>query len=183
MGKASAPTPVKLVVPMITGHPEMFETAERALSAHLGEVDYRSERLAFTHTDYYEDEFGQRLERQFIAFRDLVDPGRLAEIKALTNALEEEWCEERKGRRYRLINLDPGLLTDARLVLASTKNNAHRIYLAKGIYAELTLIYRHGDFRPLPWTYPDYRSEEYLRILREIRSIYLQQIKERRSAG
>ncbi len=172
MGTIKEPLPVKLVMPMISGYAELFETAAAALVDHFGPIDYRSPILPFAHTTYYEAEFGPDLERCFLSFETLVDPGSLAEIKVLTNTLEGRWQEG--GRRR--INLDPGYVSLAKLVLATTKNHGHRIYIGQGIYAEVTLTYRNKDYRPLPWTYPDYRAEAYLEILRTIRGIYLSQL-------
>jgi hypothetical protein len=174
VGQAVQPTPVKLIVPMLAREVAWFDLAEQRLAEHFGPADYVSVLLPFDHTRYYEPEFGPGLQRFFIAFAQLIDPGRLAEIKALTNALETEWRVE--GRRQ--INLDPGYVSGAKLVLATTKNQAHRIYLGQGIYAEVTLIYRERDFRPLPWTYPDYASEAYRQVMREVRAHYLQQLRE-----
>jgi len=179
MGKIREPLPVKLLMPMFSGVPQLFEAAEAALVGHFGPVDYRSSCLPFAHTTYYEREFGSNLERRFLSFERLIDPGRLAETKLLTNALEEQLGEP--GRRG--INLDPGYIAEAKLVLATTKNYDHRVYIGRGIYAEVTLVYREKDFRPCPWTYPDYRSEEYLEVFRAVRRIYVAQLKELRRAG
>jgi len=176
MAKLKEPVPVKLVMPMLGCEIRFFELAERVLSDHFGPVDYRSPQLPFHHTTYYEEEFGKGLLRQFITFRRLIDPGRLATIKLLTNGLEQEWS--RAG--HRRVNLDPGYVSASKLVLATTKKHRHRIYLGEGIYAEVTLTYRDKDYRPWPWTYPDYRSEPYLAILRTIRGIYMAQLREAR---
>ena len=172
MGKASDPQPVKLVMPMFTGRTELFQRAQDALVDRYGPVDYVSATLPFAHTDYYEGEFGAELRRRFLAFEQLIDPGQLAEIKITTNALEAELST---GDR-RSINLDPGYLSLAKLVLATTKNREHRIYLARGIYAEVTLSYRNKNFGAWPWTYPDYCSEAYLGIMRDIRALYKHQL-------
>ena len=179
MGAIKEPEPVKLIMPMITGHAELFDLAKQALVGRFGPVDYESLLLPFDHTDYYEAEFGPNLQRCFLSFEELIDPGRLAEIKCQTNEMEQDWGEGRKRR----INLDPGYIALSKLVLATTKNHGHRIYIGRGIYAEVTLTYRDKDFRPWPWTYPDYRSEPYLRIVRAIRATYLSQLRERRSSG
>lgn len=179
MGQARPPSPVKLVMPMLSAHEELFLQAERTLREHFGAVDYVSERLPFRHTRYYEPEFGPGLRRQFLAFERLIDPGELASIKCLTNELEARWSEGGKRR----INLDPGYISLAKLVLATTKNHGHRIYLGQGIYAEVTLTYREGDFRPWPWTYPDYASDAYREILRAIRQIYVQQLRQLGAQG
>jgi hypothetical protein len=118
---------------------------------------------------------GAPITRFFVSCRELVDPSRLAEIKRTTNGIEEEF--HRLGLRadvhvgLRPINLDPGLLSLARFVLASTKPSAHRLPLASGICAEIELLYERGAFRPVEWTYPDYRSREYLEILGHIRGL------------
>ncbi|MFP3895570.1 MAG: DUF4416 family protein [Anaerolineales bacterium] len=179
MGEPQKPLPVKLVMPMFSGHEALLEEAEQMLRAHFGPIDYKSLRLPFDHTTYYEQEMGSGLKRQFLAFENLIDPGSIANIKTLTNELEEQWGQN--GRRR--INLDPGYIAAAKLVLATTKNHGHRIYLNRGIYAEVTLIYRDGNFRPLPWTYPDYRTEAYRKIMRAIREIYMAQLHELRRLG
>jgi len=179
VGKPRQPLPVKLVMPMLSRERDLFRLAERALSHHFGPVDYQSSQLPFDHTTYYEEELGSGLLRQFMAFERLIDPGRLAEIKLLTNGLEQEWSED--GRRR--INLDPGYVSRSKLVLATTKNHGHRIYLGRGIYAEVTLTYRDKDYRPWPWTYPDYRTESYREIHRAISGIYLAQLQAARRPG
>ncbi|MHB1293391.1 MAG: DUF4416 family protein [Anaerolineae bacterium] len=173
MGTIREPAPVKLVVPMLGLDQDLLAKAEEALSSAYGPIDYRSATLPFAYTNYYEAEFGAGLLRRFVAFRELIDPGRLAAIKRHTNSLEESWSSA--GRRR--INLDPGYLTQAKLVLATTKNRAHRIYIGQGIFAEVTLMFRSGGVSALPWTYPDYRSPEYGDILLAIRRIYSEQIK------
>ncbi len=179
MGEAKKPLPVKLIMPMFSRDEALLDGAKEMLSAHLGPTDYKSRHLLFDHTTYYEEEMGSGLKRQFLSFEKLIDPGAIASIKTLTNELEEQWS--RDGRRR--INLDPGYVAAAKLVLATTKNHGHRIYLHQGIYAEVTLIYREGDFRPLPWTYPDYRTEAYREIMRAIREIYMAQLDQLRSSG
>ncbi len=175
MGKISQPLPVKLIIPMFSEDETLFQMAESRLQEAFGPIDYRSGTLPFEHTSYYTPEFGPGLLRKFVAFRRLVDPGSLAAIKHTTNAVEEALASDGKRR----INLDPGYISQSKLVLATTKNHGHRIYLGKGIYAEVTLRYRNKAFRPWEWTYPDYRTEEYVEILEEIRSIYVDQIRAR----
>jgi hypothetical protein len=144
---------------------------EAALADRLeplfGPVDFRRTAGDFRWTSYYDAEMGGGIRRSFLSFSRLVDPATLADIKIATNKLEAELSIGGK-RRY---NLDPGLLSLSRLVLATTKNRSHRIPLRDGIYAELTLVFEEGDFRGLPWTYADWRSEEYRAVLRELRSL------------
>jgi hypothetical protein len=173
MGTIKMPPPVKLIMSMFTGETAFFEQSLEALTEQFGPADYCSTRLPFAHTEYYTPEFGAPLQRQFITFERLVDPGDLAAIKRSTNALEQRWS--RAGKRR--VNLDPGYVSAAKLVLATTKDHSHRIYLGQGIYAEITLSYHHGDWQPLPWTYPDYASGAYRAIFREVRGLYMAQLR------
>ncbi|MBI4329711.1 MAG: DUF4416 family protein [Chloroflexi bacterium] len=173
MGKPAPARPVKVFAGLLTGRPSCLPQARAALEETLGPADYASEVMDFTFTGYYEEEMGVALKRQFFSFDRLETPEKLAEIKLFTNSLEEKWAEN--GRR--LVNLDPGYLNEARVVLASTKDFAHRIYIGQGIYAEITLLFQHKRFEPLPWTYPDFRSEAYHRVLGAMRARYVRQVR------
>ena len=175
MGQLKEPKPVKLISSMFTADLELLEVARNKLSETFGRIAYESDLLPFDHTSYYAAEFGERLKRKIVAFAELVDPGRLVEVKRLTNDLEMDWAKEGKRR----INLDPGYVSLAKLVLATTKNHGHRIYLGQGIYAEVTLRYRDKTFRPWEWTYPDYASPPYIAIFNHIRELYLAQLRQR----
>lgn len=171
MGQARAFEQEKLVVAVLLAAGMDREAVLAALQGAFGPADRVSGEMPFDCTDYYAAEMGEAVRRLFYSARELVAPDRLAALKISTNALEAGFAEE--GRRR--VNLDPGLLSLGRFVLASTKPGAHRIPLREGIYAELTLVYEKGSFRPLPWTYPDYRGRAYLDVLEEIRSLYRQQ--------
>ena len=173
MGKSKEPLPVKLIASIFTVSGELLEEAKVRLSQEFGPIDYESELLPFDHTTYYAAEFGENLKRKFVSFAELVHPGKLAEIKLLTNALEMEWAFGGKRR----INIDPGYVSHSKLVLATTKNHAHRIYLGQGIYAEVTLHFRDGTFRAWPWTYPDYASPPLIAIFNHIRGLYVKQLR------
>ncbi len=173
MGEIKPPRPMKLIVGMLARKPEWFDAAERLLEDAFGPIDLRSDPVPFDFTDYYTPEMGPRLLRKFVTHAELVPPDQLAPIKVRTNAMEERLAAELGAEVKRPVNLDPGLLDGSKLVLASTKNHAHRIYLAQGIYAEITLTYRGGAFIPTPWTYPDYRTEPYLAFFARARRLYL----------
>jgi len=180
MGKAKEPLPVKLVVGMISEEESLFSEVEKELAQKFGPVDFRSSPLPFCYSDYYEKEIGANLKRQFISFEELIDPAEIVEIKLFTNQLENSFLHLSSGERR--VNIDPGYVTLAKLVLATTKNFEHRIYLRKGIYAEITLRYRKGKgFAPWEWTYPDYRSRKYLEIFNHLREIYYEQVSSRSS--
>lgn len=174
MGKVKETLPVKLIASMFTANEGLLEEAKVRLTQEFGPIDYESELLPFDHTTYYAAEFGENLKRRFVAFAELVRPDKLAEIKLRTNALEMEWAVEGKRR----INIDPGYVSHAKLVLATTKDHAHRIYLGQGIYAEVTLHFRSGTFQPWPWTYPDYASPPLIAIFNQIRGLYVRQCRQ-----
>ena len=165
--------PVKLVVSVLSSEADAAEKAIGALKKRFGETDFTSKVLDFNYTDYYEPEMGKGLKRTLVAFERLVSPNELSGAKTFTNGIEDCFLTS-DGRRR--VNIDPGYLTLEKLVLASCKNFFHRIYLDKGVYAEITLVYKGKDFRPLEWTYPDYKDVPMLEILREIRRIYAKNI-------
>jgi hypothetical protein len=169
MGKIREPVPMKLICGLL-GRETGFEKARQSLVAEFGSIDYESPFVSFDQTDYYAREMGADLSRAWVSFERLVHPGELSEVKLITNRLEMEFSGP---EGHRTVNLDPGLLDESKLILASTKNYSHRIYLAQGIYAEVTLVYRQGAFRDLAWTYPDYR--ENVRVFEEIRGILREQ--------
>lgn len=173
MGKIIIPRPVKLFFGLISNDEALFLTAKKMLENKLGPVDFTSEKIRFDYTDYYRNELGVDLKRIFFSFKRLVDPVKISDIKIYSNRLEESLAKSGKRR----INIDPGYLDLAKLVLASTKDFSHRIYTGKGIYAEITLVYKNASYRPLEWTYPDYRTADYQNIFQRIREIYHQQIR------
>lgn len=118
---------------------------------------------------YYEQEMGTPLFRSFLFFRDSYDPARLAETKHFTIGIESRNAENGKRR----VNIDPGYMTPSKIVLASTKNYAHRILLGKGIYAEVTLVFRRGRFEPFWYTYRDYCDDEQIALFSRVRQSIL----------
>ena len=161
MSKPTTPAPCVLLIGLLAQREAWLAAAERHLVGLFGPIDLASDLLPFTFTDYYDTDMGRGLLRKFLTFQRLVAPDTLAATKLATNALEDRLAAELDAPVPRPVNLDPGLLDGSKLVLASTKDQAHRIYLADGIYAEITLTYRKGRFVPCPWTYPDYRTEPY----------------------
>ena len=175
MGQINPPTPVKLFIGMLAQREEWFAAAEQRLAERFGPIDLASDLVAFDFTDYYTPEMGPDLLRKFVTHERLVSPGELAAIKVATNDMEARLAAELGADVPRPVNLDPGILDGSKLILATTKDHAHRIYLAQGIYAEITLTYHKGGFHPMPWTYRDYRSAPYLAFLATARARYLEQ--------
>jgi hypothetical protein len=165
MGKPNPPEKALLFIASLFSEEEYYNEAKEIIIREFGELSFESDVLPWNHSEYYREELGWPISRRFFAFKELINPEGITEIKLITNNLEQLLTPE--GRRK--INLDPGYVTLSKVVLATTKNYAHRIYLGKGIYAEVTLYYRQGRFRPHDFTYRDYRSEEYNRIFLKLR--------------
>jgi hypothetical protein len=158
---------------MLASITEEFQAARELVARRFGPVELVSDLFPFDATHYYDRELGTPIKKQFLSFSRLIDPGDLAAIKCFTNELEELRGRECATHPHRPVNLDPGYLDAARLVLATTKDRAHRIYLGQGIYAEVTLLYEGGAWRALPWTYPDYAAPTYHAFLALARERYL----------
>jgi len=173
MGTRESFIPQKLVVGILFSGGDKRGAVESMLVKAFGEIDFSSDILPFCYTHYYDEEMGPGICRYFVSFRRLVNPENLASFKIVTNDVETEFASDGK----RSVNLDPGLLALSRFVLATTKDNAQRIALRDGIYAELTLLFTKKEWRTFPWTYPDYRSREYHEILTAIREIYRDDLK------
>lgn len=176
MGKEFFHDRVKLVVPVLYSDRQRYLRALRALERKFGAVDHASGEFEFTFTGYYDDEMGKPITRVILSFRELVRPEELVRIKKVTNRIESSLAVGGK----RKVNLDPGYLELGKFVLATTKDQQHRLYIGKGIYEEITLFYRDKQWMDREWTYPDYRSEKYKKILTDIRNIYQEQIGKRR---
>jgi len=170
VAEPSPPETACLIVGMLSAFPALFDEAAEAIAERCGAPTITSETLPFDFTDYYTLQMGSPLKRKFVAFSPPYDPAQLPETKLWSNDLEKTFS--RAGIDVsRPINLDPGYVTLSKLVLASTKDHAHRIYLHSGIYAEITLTYVNKRFRPMPWTYADYRTEDYLRFFHAVRNM------------
>lgn len=175
MGEIKKPLPEKLITALIYKEENIYIGAKEILQDRFGNIDFESPKINFIYTDYYNNETGTGLIRRFISFEKLVDPGKLSSIKVLTNEIEQQFLYENTNKRR--INIDPGLLSMSKFILATTKNYSHRIYIGQGIFAEVTLKYENKDFTGFDWTYPDYKTDEYRKILGEVREIYKEQIK------
>ena len=154
--------------------PPSAGTTPRSLGAAAGQwgpVALESPAFEFGETDYYDATMGCGLRKVFWTFERLVDPGSVVDRKLQTNRWEQDYAAMGSHPEPRPLNLDPGYLTLGKLVLASTKDFAHRVYLSKGIYAEVTLQYRHGAWHHHEWTFADYRRPDYQEFFSQARNV------------
>jgi hypothetical protein len=180
MGAVRQFTPVKLFIGVLVSNRKFIPNVEERLAALYGKVDHRSDVIPFDFTDYYEKEMGDILDRVFFSFERLIEADRLPEIKRQTNELEDELAELLKTPNTsikRPVNLDPGYIEQAKVILASTKNFYHRIYLGRGIFAEVTMHFKNNTYQFFPWTYPDYQSRDYQDFFLRTRQIFRSQLR------
>lgn len=168
MLQVQLPRPVKFICGFIYTEEEIYAAAKASLVKGFGDIDYESRRIDFNFTDYYKAEMGEPLFRRFVAFKKLQDTCRFVFIKLFCIKLEKRFAVSDRRR----INLDPGYLNEAKLVLLTTKDFSHRIHLGKGIYAEVTLHFKSGTFSEFSFTFPDFRTPLYKDIFKQIRDIY-----------
>ena len=166
----------KLIIAVLYADKSDEEKLEKIIQKKFGLVDYKSHWIAFNYTNYYTDEMGSEIWRKFYSIKDPVDPANGYKFKLITNSIEKKFFF--KGTEKRRINLDPGLLSLGKFILFTTKNQQHRIPLQKGIYAEVTLRYHQKQFSTWEWTYRDYQTEIYWKVLCDIRTIYKKQIQQ-----
>ena len=174
MGTPGSSEPVKLVCAVMGRDEKVLSKGRDLMAKRYGEVEQASTVFDFSFSSYYESEMGAGLVKQFFGFGPLVDPAHLPGVKRTSNDLETTVARS-DGMPGRGVNIDPGYVNGGQLVLATTKNYSHRIYVGRGIYAEVTLLYTRGAFTSLPWTYRDYRTEEALAFFSRVRSAFLKQ--------
>lgn len=169
----------KLIIGVLYSHDDAFQEAMRRLELDFGAIDLRSPAIHFDMTTYYNDEMGDSIQRLWVSFETLMEPDKLAAAKLHTNRMEE-WLERkfRGAGSGRPVNLDPGYVAMSKLILASTKDFSHRIYLRDGIYAELTLRWnrKRGFEAGGDWSYADYKSPAGVEFFNRVRERYKEQL-------
>ena len=173
MLKVQLPAPVKFICGFIYTTEKIYQDTKIILEKKFGEIDFESEKIDFNSTGYYYPEMGKPLSRHFISFKKLRRPEQVIAIKLYCIRLEKKFALNSR----RKINIDPGYLNEAKLVLTTTKDFSHRLHLDKGVYAEVTLRYLNNSFSEFSTTFPDYRTSRYKEIFLNIRKIYRRQIK------
>jgi hypothetical protein len=175
-GRHGAPL-VKLVCGLLypAGNLALKGRAREMLADSFGGIERESEPFSFCCTDYYRD-ISPELSRCFFSFAGVAFPD-LVVWKKTAIALESSSGAGRPGGARR-VNIDPGYIDGARLVLASTKDNAHRIYIGEGIFAETTLCRRKSGWESFSYTFPDFKSGIYDAFLETARQDWRRDIRE-----
>jgi len=180
MGTIRQFAPVKLFIGVLVANTKFIPQVEERLAAAYGTIDHRSDVIPFDFTDYYENEMGEIIDRVFFSFERLIEANQLPEIKRQTNQFEDELApllRTSTASVTRPVNLDPGYIEQAKVILASTKNFYHRIYLGAGVFGEVTMHFKNNTYQCFPWTYPDYQSKEYQEFFLRMRHIFRAQLR------
>lgn len=178
MGDIKNPAPVKYFCGVISASQDAIPFVRSALIKILGETDIEAGPFRWDHTSYYAAEMGEGLTKYFFSFKQLLSPSELSIVKIKSNHIEDE-AAELFPIAVRPVNLDPGYITPSSMILASTKNYSHRIYIGGGIYAQVDYLFREkGRIEFNPWVYPDYKTTEYLEFFLEMRKKLLIELKQ-----
>ena len=172
------PEPVKLIVGILGCNEQAVNAAVDMIKAKFGKCDLESPIWPFNHTEYYAQETGKEILKKFVTVEKLIMPGKLAAIKHKTNKMEKTLAGMIKCKLSRPVNIDPGYIEPSKLVLASTKNFSHRIYIGKKIWAEVTLIYNKGQWKSFEYTFPDHKEDRYHGFFSQTREKLVQQLRE-----
>lgn len=177
MWKLNKPEPAKLIIGILACNQKALAAAIEILDAKFGPIDAQSTTWPFTQTRYYEAETGSEILKKFVSIEKLICPSKLAGIKIKTNKMEAKLAKALNLGLPRPVNLDPGYIEPSKLVLASAKNFAHRIYIGKKIWAEVTLCYNRGRWTSFEYTFPDHRENRYHDFFSETRKKLNEQLK------
>lgn len=138
------------------------------LEKKFGKVIKKTPDFSLSYSSYYEKEMGQGLKKSFFLMDYLIDKEESVSLKHYCMTLEDDFRE--KGGRT--VNIDPVYLDEYQVVALSHKYKGSRIYISKGVYGEMELLYHHGSFQPLLWTYLDYK--ENIPFFNEARKYFLE---------
>ncbi len=173
MGAITKPKDVCLVAALCYNKVELKEITLKILQNRYGAIEFITEPVQFSHTNYYAGEMGASLQKIYFSFEKFIEPEQLPDIKIFTNAVEEQFLT--RGKRN--VNIDPGYIETPKLVLATTKNFSHRIHIGKGIYGDVQLYWQQGRFNANPWTYPDYKDLDIRLFFEKVRNAYFHKTK------
>ncbi len=165
--------PVKYFIGALFSSEELLEKAFSEVESKFSSIDLKSNNYLFDVTDYYDKEMGIPIYRKIFSVTELLSPAFLPDAKLLSNEIEDILCINGK----RKVNLDIGYIDFNKVVLASAKYCANKIYMGKGIYADPAIHYSKGKFKPYPWAFMDFKDSRYYDFIFQIRMKYKSQLK------
>ncbi len=193
MATPKAPPASIFMAAIFSQSDEVIVSVSQECQRLWGNIALTSPSFDHSETSYYEREMGAGLRKQFVVFDGVFDPAELADRKLASNAIEDRAAAQNRAgcspppsslqmvvanlNVARPVNIDPGYITLTKLVLASAKDRAHRIYLNHGIYAEECLYYLGGEWHSRPWTYPDYQRADFQDFFSQAREMLKSQLR------
>ncbi len=174
MSVLKEPTKANLTVSIMYKDEKLMNEALDLMKNRFGEIDFSCEPFVFSDiSPYYNPEMGEKIFKRIFSFKKLVNRDVMIEAKHLAVEIEERFSNEGK----REVNLDPGLLSLENFILVTGKNFSHRIYLGKGVFAEITLILKSKRMETLPWSYKDYQLEPARSFILDLRELFKKKLK------
>jgi hypothetical protein len=177
VGKIQNVSPAALIAGVTFSEEIILAEAMGKAENIFGAIAIKSPVFDFDMTNYYEKEMGTKLKKVFYCFEKPIELQNLPDIKIATNEIELEYTSGDIDEPKRKINIDPGYVTLSKLILATTKDYSHRVYIGKGIFAETTLRFVNNTFAPFETTYPDYKTPLAISFFNDVRSFVKENIK------
>jgi len=177
LGEIVKHKPVLLIAAVTSRYDSALQWTIEKTTSHWGALSLKSPVFDFTETDFYTQSMGTDLKKQFLVFEEMFDPGDLAPTKIQSNQWEMDYAAQTDHAQERPLNIDPGYISEAKLVLATTKDRDHRIYLQQGIFAEVTLHFRGKQWTSSRWTYPDYQRTDFQAFFTDCRNLLRKRIR------
>lgn len=171
MARVQTPPPGRLIVSVIYNSIDGLADCLKLHEKQFGRVQFETIEIECSANRYHE-EMGQQLSRRFFSFEKMVDRESLPDIKATCHKIERQLGDQVDDYTFRTVNVDPGILTPTNLIMSSHREQGHRVYLGKGVFAEVTLIWARGRFTQLPWTNADFCDEEAIRLFTDCRQTF-----------
>lgn len=150
-----------------------LEDVKKNLESLFGPEIYQTENFPFTHTDYYNSKMYPPLHKYFAAYNIIESPANLAIYKRILVDIEKTCSKDNR----RFVNIDIGYLALEKIVVASTKNFSHRIYIGKGVYGDLQFLRLKNKYKPMDWTFPDYKQNFVLQFFEKVRNFLIECVK------
>ncbi len=173
MGILHPHPPVKLICGLLCHPDQPVQAVHLAIEKRWGPIAAQTEWFDFSHTPYYRKEMGDGLKKQYLSIDPLVPIDRMPEIKLESNETEKRFTRDGNRRA----NIDPGYLADAKILMITTKNLAHRVYVGRNLFVDLQLIYKKDSYYPMPWAFADMREPKVIQFFNTVRERYQEQLR------
>jgi hypothetical protein len=143
---------------------EILDVCVDILEKEFGSIKLIGEEYVFNFTRYYEEEFGRNLKKQIFVFEKTIEKHDLVKIRSRTGEIEQQLAKEDK----RVVNIDPGYISETELALATRKGRDFKEELGEGIFVHKVLEFKNKEIITFRHTFADYRLEKNLEFFRKV---------------